>query len=103
MATLAVTNRASSVIFSFCDRKERLSGWRNTKTGEEKISFPRRSLREKAFSGIHILSPEIFPLMQQQGKFSIIDVYLELAAASPILGFDHSGSKLIDGKAEAVA
>ena len=60
-------------------------------------------LKEKAFSGIHIISPEIFPLMHQQGKFSIVDVYLELAAAHRILGFDHSGSKLVDvGRTEAV-
>jgi len=61
-------------------------------------------MQEKAFSGIHILSPEIFPLMQRQGKFSIVDVYLELAASYVIKGFDHSGSKLVDvGKPEAVA
>ena len=58
---------------------------------------------EKAFSGIHIISPEIFPLIHQQGKFSIVDVYLELAALHPILGFDHSGSKLVDvGRVESV-
>jgi MurNAc alpha-1-phosphate uridylyltransferase len=102
LATLAVTNRKSSRHFLF-DRDERLSGWRNTKTGEEKISIAAPALSEKAFSGIHLISPEIFPLMKQEGKFSIVDVYLELAATYPILGFDHSGSKLVDvGRTESV-
>ncbi len=74
------------------------------RTGEEKISIADPILMEKAFSGIHVISPEIFPLIHQQGKFSIVDVYLELAATHRIMGFDHSGSKLIDvGRAEAVA
>jgi MurNAc alpha-1-phosphate uridylyltransferase len=102
LATLAVTSRKSSRYFLF-DRQERLAGWRNTKTGEEKISYPGLEMHEMAFSGIHVISPEIFPLMHREGKFSIVDVYLELAAAHPIFGFDHSGSRLIDvGKPEAV-
>jgi MurNAc alpha-1-phosphate uridylyltransferase len=103
LATLAVTNRSSSRYFLF-DEGERLCGWRNKKTGEEKISMPGRKTYEKAFSGIHLISPEIFSLMRRQGKFSIVDVYLELADAHPILGFDHSGSKLVDvGRTESVA
>lgn len=103
LATLAITNRKSSRYFLF-DQTDRLCGWRNTKTGEEKISIPGGDLKEKAFSGIHLVSPEILPLMNRKGKFSIVDVYLELAASHPILGFDHSGSKLVDvGRPESVA
>ncbi len=102
LATVAVTNRKSSRYFLF-DKNDRLCGWRNTKNGEEKISVPDPLLKEKAFSGIHIISPEIFPLMHQQGKFSIVDVYLELAAVHHIYGFDHTGSKLVDvGRPESV-
>ncbi len=102
LATLAITKRRSSRYFLF-DRNERLSGWRNSKTGEEKISIPGSSLQEKAFSGIHIISPEIFPLMHRKGKFSIVDVYLDLASSHQILGYDHSGSKMVDvGKPESV-
>src|SRR5450631_3506429 len=86
LVTLAVTNRKSSRYFLF-DQNDRLSGWRNTKTGEEIISIPGPPLKEKAFSGIHIISPEIFPIMNRQGKFSIVDVYLELAAFHTILAF----------------
>jgi N-acetyl-alpha-D-muramate 1-phosphate uridylyltransferase len=103
LATLAVTDRKSSRYFLF-DQNDQLCGWRNKKSGEEIISIKGSLLREKAFSGIHFISPEIFPLMHQQGKFSIVDVYLELAASHMILGFDHSGSKFVDvGKPEAVA
>jgi N-acetyl-alpha-D-muramate 1-phosphate uridylyltransferase len=103
LVTLAVTNRTSSRYFLF-DDQDRLSGWRNTKTGEEKIPRPGRALHEKAFSGIHFISPDIFPLIDREGKFSIVDVYLELAASRLILGYDHSGSKLVDvGRTESVA
>jgi MurNAc alpha-1-phosphate uridylyltransferase len=103
LATLAVTGRKSSRYFLF-DPNNRLSGWRNTKTGAEIISMPGSEHIEKAFSGIHIISPDIFPLMHREGKFSIVDVYLELAAAHLILGFDHSGSRLVDvGRPESVA
>jgi MurNAc alpha-1-phosphate uridylyltransferase len=102
LATLAITDRKSSRYFLF-DRYERLCGWRNIKTGEEIISIPGTAMKEKAFSGIHLISPEIFPLMHQEGKFSIVDVYLELAASQLILGFGHSGSMLVDvGRPEAI-
>jgi MurNAc alpha-1-phosphate uridylyltransferase len=103
LATLAVMDRKSSRYFLF-DQKDQLCGWRNTKSGEEIISIRSSFLKEKAFSGIHIISPEIFPLMHHERKFSIVDVYLELAAAHTILGFDHSGSKMVDvGRPEAIA
>jgi NDP-sugar pyrophosphorylase family protein len=33
-----------------------------------------------AFAGIHVLSPLIFEKMEEQGAFSIIDAYLNLAS-----------------------
>jgi N-acetyl-alpha-D-muramate 1-phosphate uridylyltransferase len=103
LATLAVMDRKSSRYFLF-DQNDQLCGWRNTKSGEEIISIQGSLLKEKAFTCVHFISPEIFPLMHQQGKFSIVDVYLELAAAHMILGFDHSGSRMVDvGRPEAIA
>lgn len=102
LATVAVTNRKSSRNFLF-NKNNRLTGWRNSETGEEKISVPSIELHEKAFSGIHLISPRIFPLIHREGKFSIVDLYLDLAAAHSIIGFDHSGSRLVDvGKPESV-
>jgi NDP-sugar pyrophosphorylase family protein len=41
-----------------------------------------------AFSGIHVISPRLIPLMTEPGAFSIIDSYLRLAAQGErILGF----------------
>lgn len=53
-------------------------------------------LVQKAFSGIHIIDPAIFPLIGREGKFSMVDLYLDLAASQTIRGFDHSQSRLID-------
>jgi NDP-sugar pyrophosphorylase family protein len=102
LATLAVTSRTTSRYFLF-DESNHLCGWKNEKTGEQKISRKAEKYIQKAFSGIHIISPEIFPLIKMQGKFSMIDVYLELAKANIIEAFDHSTSKLIDvGKPESI-
>jgi MurNAc alpha-1-phosphate uridylyltransferase len=103
IATLATTERESSRSFLF-DENDELCGWRNSKNGEERISKQKQRLFPKAFSGIHIISPDIFSLIKQNGKFSIVDVYLELCKTVSIKSFDHSGSKLIDvGRTESVA
>ena len=39
-----------------------------------------------------------------KGKFSMVDVYLDLCKTHCIMGFDHSTSKFIDvGKPESIA
>lgn len=102
LATLAVTSRRTSRYLLF-DEKNYLCGWENEKTGEKKISRKSEKYFQKAFSGIHIISPEIFSLIKMEGKFSMIDVYLELAKAHDISAFDHSDSKFIDvGKPESI-
>jgi mannose-1-phosphate guanylyltransferase len=41
-----------------------------------------------AFSGIHIISPRLLPMLREEGAFSIIDAYLRLAAqGEKILAF----------------
>lgn len=103
LATLAISNRTSSRYFLF-DENNTLCGWRNVKTGEEKISRQVATMIPKAFSGVHIISPDLLPLINQEGKFSMVDVYLHLAKEHAIKGYDHSYSKFIDvGKPEAVA
>ena len=102
LATLAVSSRQTSRYFLF-DESNRLSGWRNVKTGEEKISRKAEKYIEKAFSGIHVISPDIFSLMKMEGKFSMVEVYLQLAKTSDIMAFDHTGSKFVDvGKPESI-
>jgi NDP-sugar pyrophosphorylase family protein len=102
LATLAVSSRLTSRYFLF-NAANRLCGWRNTNTGDEKIVIPENILFEKAFSGIHVINSSIFNLMQLQGKFSMVDVYLSLAANHEINCYDHSGAKLLDvGKPESI-
>lgn len=104
LATLATSNRNTSRYFLF-DEGNNLCGWRNTSTGEEKITEPLGSassklnmqgVQAKAFSGIHIIEPKIFSYIKQQGKFSIVDVYLDLMNDHTIKSFDHSESRFID-------
>lgn len=102
LATLAVTIRDTSRYFLF-DEEDQLCGWRNIKTGEEKISRNSSSYIQKAFSGIQILSPKIFPLIKHTGKFSMVDVYLDLAKENSILAFEHDPTHLVDaGKPESI-
>ena len=103
LSTIAITNRTTSRYFLF-DEDNTLCGWRNTKTGEEKIARSATAYIPKAFSGIHVISKKLLSLIQRTGKFSIVDTYLELAANGIIKGYDHSGSRFIDvGKPDSVA
>jgi len=103
LATLAVTKRKTTRYFLF-DELETLCGWKNIITREQKISKEAPKFFKKAFSGIHVISPEIFSLIKLKGKFSMVDVYLKLCKTYTINGFDHSISKFIDvGKPESVA
>lgn len=106
LISFAVTNRKTSRYLLF-DENNRLCGWRNIKTGEEKISIRKTNLIEKAYSCVVVFEYDIFRLMEENnfsGKFSLIDVYLTLAADHRIMGYDHSGDLLVDvGKPESVA
>ncbi len=102
MATLAVMQRESSRHLLF-DNEMTLSGWRNNKTGDEKIAQDSDTLKPYAFTGIHVLSPQIFN-MPFEGKFSIIDVYLHYARTHIIKGYDHTGDLFLDvGKPDTLA
>ena len=96
LATLAVTGRSTSRYFLF-DANDRLCGWENVQTGQQRLP---RALQEqpvrKAFSGIHVIDPSIFDFITREGKFSMVDVYLDLAAKHTIRGWDHSNSLFLD-------
>ena len=102
LISIGVTNRKSSRYFLF-DENERLCGWQNVKTGEEKIAVEKPSLIQKAYSCVAVFQPEIFSMIRQKGKFSLTETYLDLTKDKIVLGFDHSGDKLVDvGKPEMV-
>jgi MurNAc alpha-1-phosphate uridylyltransferase len=103
LISFAVSERKTSRYLLF-DEEMRLSGWRNTKTGEEKIVIKKSPLLEKAYSCVVIFEYDIFKLIPFTGKFSLIDVYLQLAPQHLIMGYDHTGDKLVDvGKPESIA
>lgn len=102
LATLAVTERTSSRYLLF-NKNNRLCGWRNVQTKEEKLSVNEGELLQKAFSGIHIIQTALINKIKQTGKFSMIDVYLSLAKENNIQCYHHNQSKLIDvGKPESL-
>jgi len=99
LATLAVRHRESSRHL-LVDEEGRLRGWKNVKTGERRGSVAAND--EVAFSGIHIIQPDLFNFFPE-GKevFSIIDMYLEISADQLIRTHVHDNSLWMDaGKAE---
>lgn len=103
LATLFISERKTSRYFLF-DKQYNLCGWKNIKTGETKITRGVDKYFEMAFNGLHIISPKIFSLIKQEGKFSIVDTYLDLSAINKIMGYTDLQAKFIDvGKPESIA
>lgn len=103
LISFGVTNRETSRYFLF-DANDRLCGWRNTKTGDERIEVASEVLVQKAYSCVVVFEYDVFDLIPFTGKFSLVDVYLELAKDHLILAYDHTGDKFVDvGKPESVA
>jgi len=79
LATLAVQDRKTSRYLLFDQQKE-LCGRRLVKEGKTELVRNVRPSCELAFSGVHVISTRLLNLMTEEGIFSIIDVYLRLAA-----------------------
>jgi N-acetyl-alpha-D-muramate 1-phosphate uridylyltransferase len=95
LATLAVKNRETSRNF-LMDDQNLLCGWRNNQTGEEIITREKEDLNGTAFSGIHVLDDRIFPLLHEEGPFSITTAYLELSKKHDIYLYNHSKDHWVD-------
>jgi mannose-1-phosphate guanylyltransferase len=86
LATLAVEQRDSSRVLLFGENL-RLCGRRAGRDLEPEIVCPSANLRPLAFCGVQVISLR-FLRMMQDGVFSIIDSYLQLASRGEnILGF----------------
>jgi N-acetyl-alpha-D-muramate 1-phosphate uridylyltransferase len=102
LISFAISDRKTSRNFLF-DENNQLCGWINNTTGEQRISIQKQNLVQKGYSCVVVFEYDIFRLMPFTGKFSLTDLYLELAAKHPILGYDHTGDKWIDvGKPTSV-
>ncbi len=103
IATLAVMKRSSSRYFLF-DNDMKLCGWMNDKTGEMRMSQEVSTTTPYAFSGLQVLSQDVFRDIPFAGKFSLVDLYLYLAETKLIRGYDHTGGLFIDvGKPDSLA
>ena len=105
--TLLVSERPTQRYLLF-DEANRLSGWTNLATGEMRgpcSPSEAARLRRYAFSGIQLVSPAVFPLMDAWPlRFSIIDFYLAVCRDMPILASPEPSLRLLDvGKPAALA
>jgi mannose-1-phosphate guanylyltransferase len=83
-ATLAVQDRETSRYLLF-NEEGQLCGRRagrdiDAESDQALIAQSAQKVQPLAFSGVHIISPQIFSKMNEEGAFSIIDAYLRLAA-----------------------
>lgn len=103
LATIAVQKRATSRPLLF-DAQGGLCG-RVLKDGAREMARAVASPQELAFAGIHVISPHIFDLLNEEGVFSIIPAYLRLAAAGEkIAAFRADDAYWRDlGKPESIA
>ena len=92
IVTLAVRDRNTSRKLLF-GKDSRLKGRAN---GGEGLEF--------AFSGYHIISPEIFNHITRKGKFSITDWYIDICQQQSIFAYPHQDDIWIDiGTVEKLA
>lgn len=100
-ATLLVSDRKTRRYLLFDDGMT-LRGWTNVETGEVRMKnyelrITNEELRKFAFSGIHIFSPRLFPLLENYpDKFGIMDFYLGADSGVGIKGYLKNDLRLMD-------
>jgi NDP-sugar pyrophosphorylase family protein len=94
LASLLVKERNTQRYILFGE-DNRLHGWTNIATGEVKpkgVDLDLNALSKRAFGGVHIISPEIFPLLEEYAAgrlaFGIIPFYLDACQHYPIYGYE---------------
>ena len=91
-SVLVVSQRQTKRYLQF-DDDLRLIGWKNVETGQVKG----REGRSLAFSGIHVFSPSLFPLMASwPERFPIMDFYLQVCSDHLIRGYEATNLRLMD-------
>ena len=79
LATLAVQKRETSRYLLF-DEHRQLCGRRAGREAKDEMARSASVVQPLAFSGIHVISPRLLTEMREEGTFSLIDAYLQLAA-----------------------
>lgn len=107
-ATLLVSDRKTRRYLLFQKEGEcRLRGWTNIETGEVRSPYCHldpSACERLAFSGIHVFSPTLFPLLRDMpDRFGIMDFYLKYCGDTCIKGIVQPGLQLMDvGKADTL-
>ena len=105
LATLVVSERSTFRYLLF-NHSLQLKGWTNERTGELRPTNLKNidQYNKLAFSGIQILSNEVFDLMKTyEAKFPIINFYLDNMENEVISAFIPNNYKMIDvGKIEEI-
>jgi NDP-sugar pyrophosphorylase family protein len=78
LATLAVQDRETSRYLLF-DSELWLAGRRAGREGEPELVRQAAGVQAFAFSGIHVISTRLLPMLTETGAFSIVSSYLRLA------------------------
>jgi mannose-1-phosphate guanylyltransferase len=87
LATLAVQDRETTRYLLF-DKQLQLCGRQSGRDQKSELVRSSQQAQPLAFSGIHVISPRFFAMMNEEGVFSIITSYLRLAAqGEKILAF----------------
>lgn len=99
LATILVSKRKTARYFLF-DEESRLTGWTNIETGIVRSPYGNidtDSCTPLAFAGIHLISPEIFSLMEEwPEKFPIVDFYLSVCRQHTIRGVEADNLQMKD-------
>lgn len=99
-AMLLVSERKTKRYLLF-DDDMLLKGWTNIETGEVRSPFSgldAKKCRMFAFAGIHVISPRLFKMMDEDfpDKFGIIDFYLKACSTHNVKGYLKNDLKLLD-------
>jgi NDP-sugar pyrophosphorylase family protein len=79
LATIAMQERKTSRYLLF-DQQLQLCGRRSAGQDKPELARPVQPAHELAFTGIHVISSRIFPLLTEEGIFPIVPAYLRLAS-----------------------
>ena len=96
------------------DETHRLCGWTNIATGDVRgpianTQYPIANTQNLAFSGMHVLNPRIFEVMdeivkEKGDKFSLIDLYVSIAEKEILRAYIPENYRMMDvGKINQLA
>ena len=87
LATLAVQERETSRYLLF-DERLQLCGRRILREKKDELVRAADKVEALGFTGIHVISPRLLRMINEDGAFSILDLYLRLAGeGEKIRGF----------------